>query len=74
LISVKDSGIGIAKKDQPRLFAKFFRADNALRIQTEGSGMGLFVSKTIIEKHNGKIWFESKEGEGTTFYITIPIK
>ena len=72
LISVKDTGIGIPKDQQERIFTKFFRSGNALRVQTEGSGMGLFVSKNIVESHKGKIWFESAEGQGTTFFILLP--
>ena len=72
LISVKDTGIGIPKDQQERIFTKFFRSGNALRVQTEGSGMGLFVSKNIVESHKGKIWFESAEGQGTTFFISLP--
>jgi len=71
---VKDTGIGIPKDQQNRVFTKFFRAANAIRMETEGSGLGLFITKNIIEAHGGKIWFESEEGKGTTFYFTLPIK
>jgi signal transduction histidine kinase len=71
---VKDTGIGIPKEVQDRIFTKFFRASNAAKIDTEGSGLGLFITKNIIESHGGKIWFESEEGKGTTFYFTIPVK
>jgi signal transduction histidine kinase len=71
--SVQDTGIGIPKEVQERIFTKFFRASNAAKIDTEGSGLGLFITKNIIEAHGGKIWFESEEGKGTTFYFTIPI-
>lgn len=72
--SIKDTGIGIPKDQQFRVFTKFFRAPNATRIDTEGTGLGLFITKNIIEAHEGKTWFESKEGKGTTFYFTLPIK
>ncbi len=72
-ISFQDTGIGIPKSEQWRLFTKFFRSSNAVRAQTEGTGLGLFITKNIIEKHGGKIWLESKENKGTTFYFTIPI-
>ncbi len=71
-VSVKDSGIGIPERQKIGIFNKFFRADNALKARTDGSGLGLFVAKSIIEKHNGQIGFESTEGEGTTFHFTIP--
>jgi signal transduction histidine kinase len=71
--SVQDTGIGIPKEVQERIFTKFFRASNAAKIDTEGSGLGLFITKNIIEAHGGKIGFESEEGKGTTFYFTIPI-
>jgi len=72
--TIKDSGIGIPKEQQKRVFEKFFRADNAIKTETEGTGLGLFICKNIIEAHNGKIWFKSKKGKGTTFWFTLPIK
>jgi signal transduction histidine kinase len=72
--SIKDTGIGIPKDQQHRVFTKFFRAPNATKMATEGSGLGLFITKNVVEAHGGKIWFESEEGKGTTFYFTLPIK
>jgi PAS domain S-box-containing protein len=71
---IKDTGVGIPKNQQGKVFTKFFRASNAMKIETEGSGLGLFITKNIVEAHGGKIWFESEEGKGTTFYFTLPIK
>lgn len=73
-IKVKDNGVGIPEKDKTKLFSKFFRADNVVRMQTEGSGLGLFIVKNIIESHGGKITFESEEGRGTEFTFTLPIR
>lgn len=74
IFSVQDTGIGIPEKERPRIFTKFFRGAEAIKVQTSGSGLGLFITKNIIEAHGGKIWFESKEKKGTTFYFTIPIQ
>jgi two-component system, OmpR family, phosphate regulon sensor histidine kinase PhoR len=74
LFSVKDSGIGIPEIDQKFIFQKFFRAQNVSKKETRGSGLGLYITKKIIEKSGGKIWFESKEGIGTAFNFILPIK
>jgi signal transduction histidine kinase len=71
-VAVSDNGIGIPDIQKPAIFNKFFRANNALKVRTDGSGLGLFVARSIIERHAGLIGFESKEGVGTTFYFTIP--
>ncbi len=73
VFKIKDTGVGIPESQQSRIFTKFFRGDNVIRMETEGSGLGLYTTKNIVEAHRGKIWFDSKEGEGTTFYFTIPI-
>ncbi|MDO8483301.1 MAG: HAMP domain-containing sensor histidine kinase [bacterium] len=72
-VAVSDSGIGIPDDQKVQIFSRFFRAKNALKIETDGNGLGLFIVKSIIEMHGGKIWFESKENVGTTFYFTIKI-
>lgn len=72
-IAIKDKGVGIPESQQKYIFKKFFRSDNVMKNQTMGTGLGLFIARSIVEGHKGKIWFESKEGEGTTFYLTLPI-
>ncbi|MFA4833707.1 MAG: ATP-binding protein [Patescibacteria group bacterium] len=72
-VSIKDQGVGIPKADQPKLFSKFFRAANAVRVETEGTGLGLFIAKNIIEKHKGEIGINSEEGEGTEVYFSLPV-
>ena len=71
-IDVSDTGFGISKDDQSRLFGKFFRADNSLTSEVSGTGLGLFITKSIIEAHGGEIQVRSDEGEGTTFSFTLP--
>ncbi|KKQ25933.1 MAG: Multi-sensor signal transduction histidine kinase [Microgenomates group bacterium GW2011_GWC1_37_12b] len=70
---VKDSGLGIPKKQQARVFEKFFRADNVTRVVTDGSGLGLYLTKLIVEASGGKIGFESEELKGSTFWFSVPI-
>ena len=72
-VSISDTGIGIPKNQIDKLFVKFFRADNALRFQTSGSGLGLYVVKNIVEAHGGAVKVESEENKGTTMSFTLPI-
>jgi signal transduction histidine kinase len=72
-IGIKDDGIGIPKEQQKNIFSRFFRATNAIQAETDGSGLGLYIVKNIVERHGGKIWFESSENEGVAFYITLPV-
>ncbi len=72
--SVHDTGVGIPKNAQSRLFEKFFRADNAIAIETEGSGLGLHLVRLILEHSGGRIWCDSEEGQGATFTFTVPTR
>lgn len=74
VFSVKDNGIGIPKKQQGQIFNKFFRAENVFTVHTDGTGLGLYIVKAIVEAHGGKVWFESEENVGTTFYFSLPTK
>jgi PAS domain S-box-containing protein len=72
VISVKDSGYGIPEGEQDKIFSKMFRASNARKISTNGTGLGLYLCKAFAEKMGGEIRFTSKEGEGSTFNIVLP--
>lgn len=73
-ISVADTGGGIPKEEQDRIFTKFFRGNNAIRGDTDGIGLGLFVVKSYVELWGGRVWFESEEGKGSTFHIELPAR
>lgn len=73
-IKISDTGVGIPKAEVGKLFSKFFRASNVIHLQTDGSGLGLFISKNIIIRHGGQVWVESEEGKGTTFTVVVPLK
>jgi two-component system CheB/CheR fusion protein len=73
LISVEDNGIGIPKSARPYVFNRFYRADNTVNIEEQGTGLGLYLVKQMVESSGCKVWFESTLGKGTTFYIEIPL-
>lgn len=72
LVKISDTGIGIPKEEQARVFDEFFRATNAKRAERDGTGLGLSIVKYIVERHGGQIQVESQEGCGTTFKLTLP--
>ena len=72
LIEISDTGLGIPLNQRSQIFSKMFRADNVKKIKSEGSGLGLYVAKSLIDQAGGKIWFNSKEGEGASFYVSLP--
>ena len=75
ILSIHDTGIGISRSDRSNVFKKYYRSRNAKRTHAEGMGLGLFTARSIIKKHHGRIWFESKgEDKGTTFYVSLRIK
>jgi len=71
---IEDKGIGISKEAQKYIFQKFFRAENTLRYQTKGSGLGLYICKEIVKQLGGRIGFRSKENKGSVFWFLLPIK
>ena len=73
LMSVRDHGYGIPKKQQKHIFTKMFRIQGAGRPDPGGTGLGLYIVKSIVEAIGGKVWFESVEGEGTVFYVSLPL-
>lgn len=73
-ITVADQGIGIPPADQKKMFQKFFRAENAAKSTITGTGLGLYVVKSVVELQGGRIWFESTVGKGTTFHVTLPLQ
>ena len=73
IIEIRDTGIGIPKAQFHRMFTKFFRAVNAQLAETSGTGLGLYVSHNIVKRHKGTLSFESREGEGSTFILSLPL-
>lgn len=74
LFSCKDAGVGISPGEKDKIFSKYYRSPRVIGLSTEGTGLGLFISKAIIEQSGGRIWYESEVDKGTTFYFTLPIQ
>src|SRR5690606_4432896 len=72
-ISVSDQGVGLRPGQQEMIFDRFYRVDNALTRETQGVGLGLYIVRSIIEAHGGRIWAESEPGQGTTFTFELPL-
>ena len=72
-IAVQDTGLGMTEEDQSKIFTKFFRSDDPKAREAPGTGLGLNITRNLIEMQGGKIWFESEVGKGTTFHITVPV-
>ena len=73
-LAVRDTGPGISTADQAKLFQEFQQADNPKTRKKEGTGLGLAISKRIIEMHGGRIWIESQVGQGSTFFVMLPVR
>jgi signal transduction histidine kinase len=73
IIKVKDEGVGIRQEDGDKLFKKFSRIENHLTSKTQGNGLGLYITKQLVESMNGSITFESEENKGTVFIVTFPV-
>jgi signal transduction histidine kinase len=71
--AVRDTGIGISAEAQAHLFEKFYRAENAAVVNTEGTGLGLYLVRLVLERSGGRVWCESEEGRGATFTFTLPL-
>lgn len=71
---IQDSGIGIPASAQEHLFEKFYRADNAVKLVPEGTGLGLHLARLIIDLCGGRLWFQSEEDHGTIFTFTLPTR
>jgi PAS domain S-box-containing protein len=72
VLSVHDTGLGIPKAAQAQIFTKFFRAPNVVKLETSGTGLGLYLVKGLADRLNGKVWFKSEEHKGSTFYLSLP--
>jgi two-component system sensor histidine kinase VicK len=72
-VCVRDNGVGIPSSEQGKISEKFFRSSNAVKKKTDGTGLGLYIAKNIIEQSGGSFWFKSTEKVGSEFYFTLPV-
>ncbi|SEA99446.1 Histidine kinase-, DNA gyrase B-, and HSP90-like ATPase [Pseudobutyrivibrio sp. ACV-2] len=72
--AVEDTGIGISKEEQPRVFERFYRTDKSRTRKTGGAGIGLTITKAIVQAHHGTILVESEPGNGSKFIVTLPLQ
>jgi signal transduction histidine kinase len=70
---VRDTGIGIRPEDQPRIFGKFFRSEDPQAREISGVGLGLSITRSLVEMQGGRTWFDTEYGKGTTFHFTVPV-
>src|SRR2546421_11474400 len=73
VIWVKDQGIGISARDLPHIFERFYRASTFDRSSISGFGIGLYLTKELVQAHGGRIWVESTKGQGSTFFVALPL-
>ena len=73
VLIIKDNGIGIPEDEKDKIFARFYRADNAIHTETDGSGLGLFIALSVVKRHGGTIWFNSVINQGSTFHLVLPL-
>ncbi len=74
IISVADSGIGIAREQHKKIFDRLYQVTDSAEKTFPGLGMGLYISKEIVKRHKGDIWVESEKGKGSTFYFSLPLQ
>jgi signal transduction histidine kinase len=73
LVSVADTGVGIALEEQEKIFEPFYRAENPLEVEASGVGVGLTMARSLVQVHGGRMWVESELGQGSVFYFTLPL-
>jgi two-component system phosphate regulon sensor histidine kinase PhoR len=73
IVTVSDTGIGIPKADQPRIFERFYRVDVARSREAGGTGLGLAIAKHLVDVHGGRLWVESEVSQGSQFHFSVPV-